>query len=603
MFRYLIPPIACFLIAASASLADDFIISTAVTTTNGGKTVGGSDTLTVTGTGSVSTADLGAVLGTGNDISLRNDGTITALVTDRRIAAHGLAIAGNNGALLNTGTLDIGFQPLATNRRRTVSREMIITGDHGSIINTGEIASRHSSQTSIEYIGDYGSILNSGAIRRGSIRYSGNYGSITSTGIYQPNGTGIGMFYVGDFGLIENRSLGSCITDGMCGRISYAGSDGMVGNYVRSGEINYSGDRGEISNYWINDGQSRHNNMRYAGDFGTATNNGGIISVTGNRHGIFYSGTSGTVTNNGSIAVTGNSRGMHYHSDLGTVVNNGTVVSTAGSHYGIGISIYGQSGSLINRGSVTTSATYGYGLLHDLGTLGAITNSGTVKTSGTEAHGLFYDGASGTTNNYGTVIATGTDANGISTMGDGNTVTNSGKVESTLGMSVKMDGDNATLNVRPRSHLIGDVQFTNPSTATLNFARGGNAVVKLDSVASLPNTITAHRNAYSVVGDTIYAVDTNGFAARSGGVGALTSFVATRVNARQQFSAGSVKQAAGPGTPRASSKGTTPSRDWVETFGGARIGASTGDYSSLTDGLVLGRDTAPGYGYYVGAKD
>lgn len=600
MFRYLIPTIVCFLIASSATLADDFVISTAVTTTNGGNTVGGGDTLTVTSTGSVSTTDLGAVLGTGNAISLRNDGTITALVTDRQIAAHGMAIVGNNGALLNTGTLDVGFHPLATNRRRPVSREMIITGDHGSIINTGEIASRHASLTSIEYIGGYGSILNSGAILHGSIRYTGNYGSIISTGIFQPNGSGIGMFYVGDFGLIENRSLGSCRTDNMCGRIRYVGSDGKVGNYVRSRDIYYSGDRGEISNYWINDGSSLLNNMQYTGDFGTATNNGGVISVSGNRHGIFYSGISGTVTNNGSIAVTGNSRGIHYHSDSGTVVNNGTVVSAAGSHYGIGISIYGQSGSLINRGSVTTSGTYGYGLLHDLGTLGTITNSGKVTTSGTEAHGLFYDGASGTTNNSGTVIATGTDANGISTMGDGNTVTNSGRVESTLGMSVKMDGDNATLNVRPRSHLIGDVQFTNPSTATLNFARGVNAVVKLDSVTSVPNTITAHRNAFRIVGDTIYVVDTNGFAARSGGVGALTGFVATRVNARQQFSAGSVNRAAGPGTTRASSKGTTPSRDWVETFGGARIGASTGDYSSLTGGFVLGRDTAPGSGYYAG---
>jgi len=583
-----------FVLIAGSALADDFTISGAATTTNDGNTVDGGDTITVTNSGSVTTTDISALDGTGNGISIASSGTITTQANSGA-TAHGMIIVGDNGSLANSGVLDSG--KVGGRRTRATHDAMMIIGDNGTITNSGIIGSRFraSRYTSINYEGHYGTILNSGTISAGSVIYTGDYGKLISTGAFTSGGSEVGLRYFGDFGLIDNRSTTHVP------KIRYTGAHGIIHNHGQNTELRYIGDNGQVLNTWVNDGSNIRNTITYIGDFGTATNDGGIISWGGGNDGLAYQGSTGTIINNGTVTTIQYAYGMSHAGNFGTIINNGTV--TTAFFYRGGLFHSGQSGTIVNRGRVTTAGFQAHGIHHTRSTVapgdfGTIRNTGVVETSGDEGHGLFHDGGTGTISNSGRVSVTGALANALHTVGTGNTVTNAGRLSSTNGLSVFMSGDNATLHLRAGSRLIGKVHFVNPATATLHFGRGLNAVVKLDSTASLPNTITAHRDAYRVVGDTIYVVDTNGFAASSRGIGAITGFVASRVSHHQQFgSSGSRANATGP---RVSTKGTDPGQYWFETFGNARMGTSTDDYSAITGGIVLGFDTSPGQGFFTG---
>lgn len=672
------------LLPAVAAFADDFTISTAETTTNSGNTVNAADTVTVTATGSVTTNASSALDGTGDSISLTNNGMIS-VYTPLNNTGHGINLTGDRGLIINSGSVLVFRE--RKRRNPTFGVGLSMTGNDGRITNDGTVEINLGN--AIAYSGDNGLIRNNGTIVKGNASLTGNSGTILNYGT-----SAYSLVIRGDSGTIFASANASSST------INNFGNNGSITNYGASGQLRYTGDSGVVKNYWLNDGTFSTNRLDYTGDFGTVTNFGGIISNGGGVNGIFYNGSTGTITNNGTISILGNGRGMHYHGNFGTVVNTGTITGSA-SGYSMGASIFGEAGTLINSGSITTSAAYGgWGLHHDNGTSGTIknsgsitttgyqgfgiyhksgngfvTNSGSINTSGTYGHGIWHgyqnqitngnlrntgsiitagnysygilnqghngsvtnrgtitttgagsfgilnDGDNGTvintgsimtssygiwnkgTNgsviNRGTITTTGTNSHGIVSNFANATVTNSGSISSPS-FSIDMSGANGTLNLNAGSVLIGDVRFTNPATATLNFGRGLNAVVKLDSVASLPNTITAHRNAYKVVGDTIYVVNSDGFAARSQSVGALTGFVASRVSHHQQFGATGTSGTGASNTTRASTKGGDTGQDWFETFGGVRTGATSGDYSALTGGFVLGRDTSTGRGFFTG---
>lgn len=371
-----------------------------------------------------------------------------------------------------------------------------------------------------------------------------NSGTVTTSGI-----EGSGLYHLGDSGTVTNSGL--IVTSGFRGRgLFHQGAFGVITN---SGTVATSGDQGWGLNHW--------------GDSGAVVNNGTITTSGSYGHGLYLYGDYGTLSNNGTITTSGNyGFGLHQFGDYGTLSNNGTI-TTSGDH-GHGLFNQGVSGTLSNSGVITASGNNGRGLLH-FGSSGTLSNGGTITTSGQSGHGLFHWGDSGTITNNGSVIVTGADS-----------------------LSILHRGSNGVINLNEGSVLVGDVEFSDTGSATLNFGSGLNAVVR---VAGAPATITAPNDTYVVVGDIIYAADTTGFSAidQSAAVlgrqvlGALANRHATHV-------VSDVEQ---------STKGLPSGFLWGQFIVGGHYQSGsdvTAAYTGFNGGLVFGREQAGGSGYFGG---
>lgn len=141
-------------VSTKAVWADDFTITGATATTNGGNTVDGGDSITVTSDGSVTTTgnNNNALSAAGNSNVVTNNG---ALATDG-INAHGIySTTAENTVITNTGSITTSG---------STAYGMYILGDSYTISNSGTITATGATADGIHVEGDNSIITNSGTV-------------------------------------------------------------------------------------------------------------------------------------------------------------------------------------------------------------------------------------------------------------------------------------------------------------------------------------------------------------------------------------------------------------------------------------------------------
>ena len=200
-------------------LADDFIISSAVTTTNGGDTLDGDDSITVTGDGSVTTT-------ANNEDALFSTGTLNVIT--------------NNGEVVTSGINAHGIYSTSTVNTAT---------DIVTLINTGNVTTNGQSSFGIYGLGDYNNVENTG--------------TITSSGS-DADGIRVGN----NINLSDNNTVINS------GTITTSGSDASA--IIANGDSNMVINRGTITA----SGENAHG-IFTNGDSNTVTNSGTVISENG----------------------------------------------------------------------------------------------------------------------------------------------------------------------------------------------------------------------------------------------------------------------------------------------------------------------------------
>ena len=194
--------IAFLLAMAMPAGAQDFTVNSATTTTNGGYTINGGDTLTITPSGSIATTGAGSgVHATGSDNTITNNGTVTTGGGDFGIFddyADGSPII-NNGTVRTEGNNAFGlYDAFSNNSPITNSGTVTTTGfnsyglygafsDNSPITNSGTVTTAGDNA-----FGIYGGISDNSPIT--------NSGSVTTTGD-------------GAFGIYGASSNGSPVTN------------------------------------------------------------------------------------------------------------------------------------------------------------------------------------------------------------------------------------------------------------------------------------------------------------------------------------------------------------------------------------------------------
>lgn len=327
------------LAAAYPVVADDFTIDTPVFVTNGGNTLDGDDTLTVTGTGSInppSGQDGVVAFGVGNTID--NRGVITTTGNNAEaIRTDGLnAVIINSGSIITSGSNSSGVELTNEGTVRNLGSIIIgnsagiLGGDDNQIFNSGTITTS-ASGTGIA-IDRRNVVTNDGVIimedgivalddntiiNNGSILATGgggifadfdniiiNHGTISVTGP-QSFTTGNGIFVLGR-GTVTNTGL---ITTSVGGAAGVWLEDNVVLN--NSGTIASTG-----------------NNWAVWGDTGNTVVNSGLLTASGDFSiGIELDG--GTITNTGVISTTGaNGRAVRFSNRGGVLSNWGSIIAT-----------------------------------------------------------------------------------------------------------------------------------------------------------------------------------------------------------------------------------------------------------------------------------
>ncbi|MEE4011806.1 autotransporter domain-containing protein [Roseibium sp. FZY0029] len=377
------------------------------------------------------------------------------------------------------------------------------------------------------------------------------------------------------------------------------------------------------------------------GDDFTVTNSGTITTTGKESDAIFSLGAGSDITNSGMISTTGEAAyGINAEGDRPTVFNSGTITTTGDDAYAIdtdednakitnagtiatsgedadGFDSDGDDVTLINTGVMTMSGRLADGIDND-GDRATITNSGTISVSGEDANPIESNGDDVTISNSGTLRNTGTISgnhddvgHGIAVDGDNVTITNSGSIYSTNGSSIYVDGSGATVALNEGTILQGVLTFTDPTTATLNYAAGRTAILTFSGV---PGTLTTAGFASSTNGNTVtilnpedFRLDTAGqtFNAMTRAVtGSIeqqmdlnrlsgTSFVATSGPAPDQENSTSIWA-----TPLGGVLSRQGSDGFDHAFGGLSAGAektfAEGLAAGLASGFTFGRTTSDG---------
>ncbi|MEL6282796.1 MAG: autotransporter domain-containing protein, partial [Pseudomonadota bacterium] len=317
------------------------------------------------------------------------------------------------------------------------------------------------------------------------------------------------------------------------------------------------------------------------GDNATVTNSGDITfqQVASDAWGFEIGGGNATVTNSGDITfqqVASDARGFEINADNATVTNSGDVTLEQVGNDAWGFEIVGGNNTIKNSGDV-------------------------LVTAGGQAFGVLVDDDDNTVHNSGRVVVGGGNfAIGVLIEGDGNTFINRGAI-ATLGrrgdsFALAVFGDGNIVDLRAGSVLVGRVVFG--AENTLTFGPGLNAVIVLDPLGQIPDTIIAPAGGVAVVGDTVVAVDPTGFLAGDQMQADLGRRILDAVDRGRQT----------PGRGQAQNKtqnqaqalkvltfnagGAAPNAIWGQTFYNRTDADATSDrgaYDSTLTGLVFGR--------------
>jgi hypothetical protein len=147
--------VALCISSSTAVLADDFIIDGPATTTNNGEVLDGDDTITVTDTGSVSTATTvnnePALFAVGDNNVLTNRGDVTTGSPTTGNDSRGLHAIGNNNVLTNSGDVStIGDGATG----------LYAVGDNNVLTNSGDVSTLGSIARGLHALGDFNTIIN-----------------------------------------------------------------------------------------------------------------------------------------------------------------------------------------------------------------------------------------------------------------------------------------------------------------------------------------------------------------------------------------------------------------------------------------------------------
>ncbi len=379
MNRRITPPaiaaLAAVTLGAAPVMADDFIISTPVTTQNGGNTLDGDDSITVTGTGSVTTTavDGYALYATGTNNTLANNG----IVVTSGLRGYGLYHFGASGTLSNSGTV------ITTG---TTGHGLYHFGDSGTLSNSGTVITSGNPGYGLYHLGDNGTLSNSGIVTTsGATAYGlthlGANGTISNSGTVTTSGTtSVALYHFGANGTIINS--GTVTTSGVSGHaLSGSGADS---NFTNSGTISTTGTSAfgilsQGANSTLNTTGTittagvQANGIFVTGSDGLTINTGTIVSSGLNASGFVSQGLRSTLTNSGLIStggtglysVNGASQNFTLNLNQGSVligdVNFGDPTS-AKLNFGPGLSAVVQTNALPNtitapNGAYTTSGT------------------------------------------------------------------------------------------------------------------------------------------------------------------------------------------------------------------------------------------------------
>lgn len=515
------------------------LINTRTITTTGDDSIGigaDGDSATVSNSGSISTAgeDADGIKIAGDDSSATNSGTINTTGED----AHGIDADGANAVVNNSGTI-------TTTSDDATGIDSDGGATNASITNSGTISVNGNDALGIESKGNGSTITNTAS------------GSITTQGSGAP---GIG-------------------SQGNDSTISNAGS--ITTNGFSSFGIGALGDRVSITNTGSLSTSGDQSDAIYASNDGATINNQNTVSTSGeDAHGIGTDGDSANITNSGSITTTGNSSdGIDSDGDTVTVTNSGTL--TQSGEGGNGIDVNGNTATVSTSGRITTSGADSNGV-EITGNNATVTNSGTVENTGSR---------------------TGSDAaagHGISVVGDNATVTvtSSGTTSSENGSAIYINGANATVTLQNGSLIVGDLTFTDASTASFSYEGSRTAIYGFSSV---PGTLTSDGLVINTNGNTVTFFNPDEFQL---GTTSLTFNALSRELAdvvEEQMNAGGLNGSAFVATNGTPAETVSDRWSvWASPFGGLLNRDGNDGFDHSFGGLMAGAERGFGADYRAG---
>jgi outer membrane autotransporter protein len=299
-------------------MADDFVIDTAVTTQNGGNTLDGNDSLTVTSSGSVTTTGTTAVRATGINNTIDNSGSISTTGT----SADGIRVfnsntVNNSGSIQTTGNDSDGIE----------------VDDSNVVVNSGSIVTSGNDSYGI-FAGDNNNINNSSS------------DTISTTG---DRSDGINA---NDNNTINNS--GTIVTSGFLS-FGISGEDSNTITNSSTDTISTTGN--EATGIQVDD----NNTLVNSGAIKTTGRHAQAIKVDDNNH----------VTHSGSISTTGNTSDGIDIDDQNTLVVSGSIETTGADADGIDTE---DSNTVTVSGTILTKGADSDGIEAD--------NDNTINVSG-----------------------------------------------------------------------------------------------------------------------------------------------------------------------------------------------------------------------------
>ena len=498
-------------------------------------------------TGTITIGDSSTGLYGTADSILTNTGTITMGSSSTGMYSEGSTSQGvtNAGTITSTGTSSVGvlFKPDAAlapgavlENTGTITLGDSSVGLYGSNTATN-YTTRNSGTITVGNSGigmfGYASDVTGGTITVGNsgVGVYSQGGNVNLTGGTIATGTteAVGVYTVGSGQTVTNSGTAFNLGDTSVA-IANAGSGNIINSTV--GTVNLG-----TNNIYV-----------YSSDAtGTVNNSTNLTASGGGNYGLY---SAGTVTNTGNMDF-GNGLGNVgiYSIGGGTATNNGGVITIGGSNpssnlYSIGMAAgYGttDTGHVVNNGTINVNGDYGIGM-YASGTGSTATNTGNIVLNGNNTTGIYADNGAAAVNTGSISTGAGSYSNVVGVyLGQGSTLNNTGSItiNGTNGVGVYLKGGtianygNITVN---GSTSTSDTvyTFTTPPTgkgvggAAIDAPAGAaSATVTINGVQQNPVTVnTFARNPIAVSASSIgMYVNTSGvdYTNAINGLGNLTS--------------------------------------------------------------------------------
>ncbi|WP_213209207.1 EntS/YbdA MFS transporter [Escherichia coli] len=374
----------------------------------------------------------GELVITGDNATVNNNGKTIVDGKD----STGTEIAGNNGKVIQDGTLDVSGG----------GHGIDITGDSATVDNKGGMTVTDPDSIGILIDGDKAIVNNDGdnAISNGGTgtQVNGDEATVNNNGNTTVDGQG---------------STGTEIA----GNNAVVNQDGTLDVSGGGHGIDITGDSATVDNAISNGGTGTQVN----GDEATVNNNGNTTVDGQGSTGTEIAGNNAVVNQDGTLDVSGGGHGIDITGDSATVDN-------AISNGGTGTQVNGDEATVNNNGNTTVDGQGSTGT-EIAGNNAVVNQDGTLDVSG-GGHGIDITGDSAKVDNKGGMTVTDPDSIGIQIDGDKAIVNNDGdNAISNGGTGTQINGDDATANNNGKTIVDGK-----DSTGTE--IAGNNAVVNQD---------------------------------------------------------------------------------------------------------------------------